>query len=97
MKTPEQVLQLLEELSNEPPEETSVVTVESSFALITLDAKPDPIRLNAAECELLLHSENTVERLFDALNATSATIELFRVRLSTEAETALSHFFDDVS
>jgi hypothetical protein len=96
MKTPDRVLQLLEELTDEA-EDTSVVTVDTSYALITVGERPDPIRLSAPECELLLHSENTVERLFDALGAPSASIELYHVRLSTDAETALTQLFDDVS
>lgn len=95
MKMPDQLLQLLEELSARA-EDSSVVTVDSSCALITLEDHPDPIRLNASECELLLHSQETVERLFEALNATSAAIELRRLRLSAEAETALSLLFDEV-
>jgi hypothetical protein len=96
MKTPDPVLQLLEELSDQA-EDTSVVTVDTSFALVTVGADPDPFRLTATECELLLHSEDTVECLFSALGTPSASIELYKVRLSTGAETALTQFFDEVS
>jgi hypothetical protein len=65
MNKPNALAQLLDELKC-AVDDTSVIAVEQSWVEVHLGSG-DPLRLNRKEAELLLHSTNTVEMLFQAL------------------------------
>ncbi len=94
MKKPNALCQLLEEL-RELELDTSVITTNDSACLIHLTADGEnPIRLTGAEAELLLHSKNTVEQLFAALDeAADAAIELHSISVEPEVQDTLEHLF----
>jgi len=76
---------------------SSVDTISQSHALIHLSGEPEPLRLDAQQCELLFDSMESTEQLYDSLNKPAdAVIELHRVNLDEEVLESLNRLFTSV-
>lgn len=97
MKKPADLVQLIADLKEEV-HDSSVGTDKTSKAVIHLDPDDEKgISLNAEECKLLLHSEDTVRQLHDALDETEeASISLHNLDLTQEVQDALERTFMSV-
>lgn len=94
MKKPANLVNLIEELSEEIHDSTVGVTKESR-ATIRLDPEnEDGIKLSANDCKLLLHSTHTVDQMMDSLGVVDeATIELHELDLTHQVLEALERQF----
>jgi len=83
MNKPPDLVQLLEDLSQEQ-QRSAVETLRTSFATLYLGNADDKgVKLSEQECRLLFDSRSTVRRLADALaNADAAECSLTLVDLS---------------
>jgi hypothetical protein len=89
---PPAVQSLLEELEESPE---NVKTKTESHVIITQDNQC--FELKPAECEKLLQSTSTVEKLFDALGTfNEASIELHGVEIECDVHDLLEELFDNV-
>jgi len=96
MNKPSALLKLLEELKDSVPD-SSVQTTEVSGALIYLPGENTPLRLDRAEAELLFHSEQTVEQLYEALGSPEdVAIELHDLEVTDETLECLERLFTGV-
>jgi hypothetical protein len=98
MKKPSDLEQLIEELENEIVE-SSVSAETKAKAVIHLENGDDGhgISLDKRECELLLHSQDTVNQLYEALGCPDeVTISLFNLTLDDDVISALERTFTAV-
>jgi hypothetical protein len=97
MKKPADLVQLIQDLKDEV-HDSSVGTDKSSKAVLHLDPEDEKgIVLNADECKLLLHSENTVQQFHQALGEPEeASISLHNLDLGHEVLDALERTFMSV-
>lgn len=97
MKKPADLVQLIEDLKEEV-HDSSVGTDKSSKAILHLD--PDDERgvaLSEADCKLLLHSEDTVRQMHEAIGEPEeASISLHSLDLNQEVQDALERTFMSV-
>lgn len=92
MKTPNLVLQLIDEL-RESIRDTNVVTVTGSNAKVYVG--DDMFQLSASQCELVFHSTHTVQQFHEALNeARGIRIELDKLSVDEDVEAFLETLFD---
>jgi hypothetical protein len=95
MEMPHALEQLIADLDT--GEESSVVTIEDSHAVIYLADDTEGMRLNRREVELLFNDTNTVRQLFEALDEPEdCAIELCNVRLEQNVQDALERCFASV-
>ena len=93
---PDALAQLLDDLKAEASE-SSVVTIEGSYAKLSLDPDVEPIRLSREQAELVLNTPDTVELLYEALDfPIDAAIELHHIRISDKVQEALELNFKTV-
>lgn len=94
MKKPADIVQLIEDLKDEVHDST-VGTDKTSKAVIHLEPDDEKgISFNAEECKLLLHSEDTVRQMHEALDEPEeATISLHNLDLNQEVLDALERTF----
>lgn len=99
MKKPDDLVQLLDELSSESLDNT-VEGVRGSHAVIHFDDSDDDERgvtLTLAECRLLLCSRRTVIQMHEALGSPSgATISLFDLSIDSDVVSELERLFSAV-
>ena len=89
---PKAIQELLEELEESPEK---VKTRRGSHAIILHDNQR--LELSATECEKLLQSSATVERLVEATGDFDvSSIELHDVEVECDVHDALEELFDDV-
>jgi hypothetical protein len=96
MNRPPRLIQLLEEL-RAASTGTTVVTISSSSATISLSGEVDGFQLLPEECELLFDSPDTVEQLYEAIDTPNdATLELHNLSVEDEVMEALHETFSSV-
>lgn len=85
MKKPEALIALLDELKQENiSSEVALSKTSEALVYLTEEAfdEEDPVRLSGEECQLVFHTEDTVERLLEALDyPTEATLCLVDLNL----------------
>lgn len=94
MRKPQNLVHLLEDLATEIVD-TSVVSTPVSEVRVTIG--DSELMLKQPDIDLLLHSNNTVERFFDALGQpTHCGVTLCGVKIDDDAHDALHRVFDAV-
>ena len=96
MNRPQRLIQLLDEL-RAGNVGTTVVTIGSSSATITLTGEVDGMVLTPEECELLFDSSDSVQQLYEALDTPNdAMLELHNLSVDDEVMDALNESFSSV-
>lgn len=96
MNKPQRLIQLLKELRVDTVE-TTVVTISTSSAIISLPGEVDGMTLSPEECELLFDSPDSVQQLYEAINTPNdAALELHNLSVEAEVMEALHESFSFV-
>ena len=96
MDKPKALVELLEELK-ESVTDSTVETVNGSGALIYLPSEAKPLHLTQEEAELLFHSPQTVEQLYQALGSPDdIAVELHDLGIDDAVQDCLDRLFTAV-
>lgn len=96
MNKPQPLVRLLDEL-RDASAGTTVVTIGSSSAAISLAGEVDDLTLSPEECELLFDSPDSVQQLCESLNnPDDAVLELRNLSVDPEVMDALTEAFSSV-
>lgn len=97
MKKPADLVQLIEDLKNEV-HDSSVGGDKRSKAIVHIDPEDEVgLTLNFEECRLLLHSEDTVRQLHEAINEPDeASVSIHNLDLNQGVLDALERTFVSV-